>query len=133
MAGSLGNYAEDKILDHLVGKAAFTMPADVYVGLSTADPLDDASGNAEPGGGSYARVTMADTDWAASSGGATSNATAIDFPEATASWGTITHFAIWDAATVGNMLAHGDLTASKAVGDGDTISFAIGELDITLT
>ena len=132
MAGSFSDYTEDKVLDHLVGKTSFTMPT-AYIGLSTADPLDDASGNAEPSGNNYSRVTTDGDDWDASSGGATANAAALTFPEASGSWGTITHFAIWDAATVGNMLAHGDLTASKAIGIGDTASFAIGDLDITLT
>ena len=131
MAGSFSDYAEDKILDHLVGKTSFTMPS-VWVGLSTADPLDDASGNAEPAGGSYARKSTAGGDWAASSGGAIANGGAITFAAATGAWGTVTHFTLWDAVTAGNMLAHGDLTVSKAVTSGDTVEFAIGDLDITL-
>jgi len=129
--GSFSDYSEDKILDHVVGKTSFTMPT-AYVALSTADPKDDASGMAEPSGGSYARVTTSGSDWNASSGGAISNANAITFPEATGSWGTITHFAIYDAASGGNMLFHGSLSASKSVTSGDTISFAAGDLDVTL-
>jgi hypothetical protein len=126
MAGSLSDYGENYLLDYLFGST-------VYVGLSTADPTDDASGNAEPGAGSYARVAMAAGNWTAASGGALSNSAAAEFPEATGSWGTLTHFGIWDAASAGNMVAHGDLDESKTVGIGDTISFAIGELDTTLT
>jgi hypothetical protein len=102
--------------------------------VSTADPLDDGSGIAEPAGGSYARVAVTNnaTNWPAASGGAKSNGTAIAFPQATASWGVITHFFCSDLATGGNMLGHGSLTASKTIDSGDTLSFPIGDLDITL-
>ena len=129
--GSFNDYTENKVLDHITGKTSFTMPT-AYVGLSTADPLDDASGLAEPSGGSYARVATAGATWDAAAAGATANAQAITFPQATASWGTVTHFALFDAASGGNMLAHGTLTASKAIGNGYTAAFAIGDLDLTL-
>jgi hypothetical protein len=131
MAGSFGDYTENKTLDHIVGKTSFTMPT-AYVALSTADPTDDGSGMAEPSGNGYARVTTAAGDWNAASSGATSNANAITFPTATGSWGTITHFALYDAATSGNMLAHGDLSASQAISTNQIARFAVGELDITL-
>jgi len=130
--GSFGNYLEDKLLDHVVGKTSFTMPT-CYVGLSTADPTDDASGNAEPADG-YARVATDGDDWNASSGGSISNAEDITFPEASGDWGTITHFALWDAATVGNMLAHGALASSKHIESGEIAKFAGGTPgDLVLT
>ena len=132
--GSFGDFLEDELLDHVFGNAAYSAPATLYVGLSTADPTDDGSGIAEPSGGSYARVAVTNnaTNWPAASGGAKANGTAITFPQATGSWGTVTHFMIMDAASDGNMLAHAALDASKTVDSGDTLSFAIGELDITL-
>jgi len=129
--GSFADYWEDEILDHLFGKGAYTPPT-IYIGLSTVDPADDASGLAEPSGNGYARVTTAAADWNASSSGALANANAITFPEASGSWGTITHFALFDAASAGNMLAHGALGTSKAIGSGDTAEFAVGDIDVTL-
>lgn len=129
--GSFGNYLETEILDHIFGKGAYTPPT-IHVALSTADPTDDASGLAEPSGNGYARVETEAADWNAASGGALDNANAIEFPAATGSWGTITHFALYDAATLGNLLAHGALTASKAIGSGDTARFAAGDLDVSL-
>ena len=129
--GSFSNHWENEILDHLFGKGTYTPPT-IYVGLSTADPGDDGSGLAEPSGGAYARVATTGSDWNAAGGGALDNANAIEFSEATASWGTITHFALFDAATGGNMLAHGSLTASKTISSGDTASVAAGALDVTL-
>ncbi len=129
--GSLSDYAENKILDHLMGKAAYTMPT-VYVALSTADPLDTGAGVAEPSGNGYARQATAGADWNAAASGAIDNANAIAFAQATGSWGTLTHFALYDALTGGNMIGHGTLTTSKAVTNGDTVSFAAGALDATL-
>jgi len=128
---SFSNYWENEILDHLFGKGTYTPPT-IYVGLSTADPGDDGSGLAEPSGNGYARVETSAADWNTASGGALDNANDITFPEATGSWGTITHFALFDAATGGNMLAEGALSASKAIDAGDTAKFAAGDLVCSL-
>ena len=136
--GSFGDYAENKVLDHIVGKTSFTMPT-AYIGLKTADPTDDNSGGTEPtiGTGGYARIATTGTSWDAASAGATANAAALSFPISTSAWSTgatnLTHFIIMDAATAGNLLAHGDLTTPRAVNAADIIlRFAIGDLDITL-
>lgn len=132
--GSLSNYLELELLDHVFGGADYARPATLYFALSTADPTDAGSGIAEPSGGSYARkdVTNNATNFPAASGGAKSNGTAITFATATASWGLVTHFAVFDALTSGNMLCHGQLTASKTIDSGDTAEFAVGDFDVTL-
>ena len=129
--GSFGNFWEDEVLDHLFGKGSYTPPT-VYVALSTADPTDDASGIAEPSGNGYARVATAGADWNTSSGGALANANAITFPTASGSWGTITHFALYDAATSGNMLAHGTLGSPETITINEIPRFPAGDLDVTL-
>lgn len=129
--GSFSDLWENEILDHLFGKGSYTPPT-IYIGLSTADPGDDGSGLSEPSGDGYARVLTSGSDWNAASGGQLDNANDITFPEATGSWGTMTHFALFDAASGGNMLAHGSLSASKAIGGGDTAKFAAGDLDVSL-
>ena len=133
--GSKSNYLENEILDHVLGGGDYTRPATVYVGLWTSalDDTSDGSTAGEVSGGSYARVSVTNdaTNWPAASGGAKSNGTAITFPQATALWGTVTHFAILDAVTAGNILYHGALTTSKTVESGDTAEFAVGDLDIT--
>jgi hypothetical protein len=102
------------------------------VGLSTADPLDDASELAEPSGNCYARVQTSASDWNAASCSSLDNANDITFAQATGSWGTITHFALFDASASGNMLAHGALSQSKAIGSSDTARFESGDLDMSL-
>jgi len=132
--GSFTNFLEDELLDHVWGNAAYTAPSTLYIALSTTTISDDGTGMTEPSGGAYARaaVTNNTTNWPAASGGAKANGIAITFATATASWGTIIDFAVMDALTSGNMLAYGTLTASKTIDSGDTASFAIGDLDITL-
>ena len=129
--GSFADYWENEILDHLFGKGSYTPPT-IYIGLSTANPADDASGLTEPSGNSYARVATAGADWNAASGGTIDNANEISFPEASGSWETLTHFALFDAASGGNMLAHGSLSVSKSISSEDTVKFAAGDLDISL-
>lgn len=125
MAGK-SDYLEDKILDHVLGNAALTQPTP-YVGLYTAAPTD-AGGGTEVSGGSYARQAAS---FGAASGGAIANDAAVTFPTATAGWGTITHFGIFDAVSGGNLLYWGALDASKTVASGDVFQFAIGAIDIT--
>lgn len=132
MAGSKSDFLENELLDHVLGNAAYTAPATVYIALYTAAPTD-AGGGTEVTGGSYARVAVTNnaTNWPAASGGAKSNGTAVTFPTATANWGTVVAFGILDAASAGNLLYWADLTTSKAVNNGDTASFAVGDIDVT--
>jgi hypothetical protein len=129
--GGFSDYWENKILDHIFGKGSYTPPT-IYVGLSTADPTDDGSGLAEPSGNAYARVQTSASDWNSASNDSLDNASDITFAQATGSWGTITHFALFDAQTAGNMLAHGTLSQSKAVSESDTARFEAGDLEISL-
>lgn len=131
MAGSASDYSENKIAELLVGKTAFTLPS-TWVALYTGAPTD-AGGGTEATGGSYARKSTAAGDWGSAAGGVISNTNAITFVTPSGSWGTITHFGIFDAATVGNLLVWADLTSSQAVGTGNTVSFAAGQLTITVT
>jgi hypothetical protein len=135
MAGSFSDYLELELLDHVFGNAAYTAPATLYIALFTVAPNDAGSGGTEVTGGSYARkaVTNNATNFPAAVAGAKSNGVAITFAQATASWGTVAAFAIYDDLTGGNMLGWADLSASVAVASGDTATFAIGDLDITLT
>lgn len=126
--------------------AIATIPAlnVLYAALLTATP-SDTGGGTEVSGGSYARVAVNSTlaNWAgtqsaasttASTGTAaiTSNNGAITFPSPTANWGVVTHFALYDAATTGNLLYWAALTVSKTVNNGDAApSFAAAALTVT--
>ena len=129
MAGSFSDYLEDALLDHVLKTSAFSQPSNIYIELYTTAPTD-AGGGTPVSGGSYARVQS--NVWDPSSGGSASNTNKVTFPQASANWGTVVAFALFDAITGGNMLAWGDLTASKAVNSGDTAEFGIGDLTVTL-
>ena len=128
---SFADYWENELLDHALNDGAYTAPT-IYVGLSTADPGDNAAALAEPSGNGYARVETSASDWAAASGGSKANAAAITFPEASGSWGTVTYVCLFDAATSGNLLASGALTEGLAITNGQTPRFSIGALTVTL-
>lgn len=125
---ALSDYAENKLLDHLLGKTSFTMPSTVRVALYTAAP-SDAGGGTEVSGGSYARQAIVVNT---ASGGATNPDSDVEFPVATASWGTVTHVGIFDAASGGNLLMHGPLTSPKTIATGDQLVFPAGDLDFSL-
>jgi hypothetical protein len=131
---AMSDYLEGEIIKHIFRTGSFTKPSVLAVGLLTAAP-NDAGGGTEVAGGDYARVSVnpADANWAAPAGGdgVTSNVSTITFPTPSASWGTLTHFAVYDAASAGNLLFHGALTQSKVTNIGDTISFAPGALQFT--
>jgi hypothetical protein len=123
------NYLEGKIIDHMLRNQSYTPPTTIYLALFTAAP-GEAGGGTEVSGGSYARQAVTLT--AASGAGASENSADITFPTATADWGTITHCALFDAATSGNMLMYTALDASKTVNNGDTLKFSAGDLDVTV-
>jgi hypothetical protein len=141
---AMSDYLENKLVDHIFRAQSFSAPATLYVALFTAAP-SDSGGGTEVSGGSYARVsvTSALANWAGTqsagsttassgTGGATSNNGAITFPSPTANWGTVTHFGIFDAASSGNLLFHGALTASKTINSGDAApSFQAAQLAVT--
>ena len=141
---AMSDYLENKIIDYIFrGTTTAFNPTTVYIGLHTS-ATNDAGGGTEVSGGSYAReqVGPGDANWANTAGGSgavnsgtgglTDNLADITFTTASASWGTVSHVAIWDAVSGGNMLFHGSLTASKTIDNGDTFKFAIGDLDVTL-
>lgn len=141
---AMSDYLENKIIDWLFRAQTFTTPAGLHIGLLTAAP-SDTGGGTEVSGNAYARVNLAPslTNWAgtqaaasttASTGtsGTTSNNSAVTFPTPTASWGTVTHFGIWDAATAGNLLFYGALNISKTINSGDTVTFPISTLSVQI-
>ena len=123
----MSNYLETALVNAVLRNTSYTSPTTVYVGLFTSDPTDAGSGT-EVSGGSYVRKAMA---FSSPSNGATSNSSAVEFDQATASWGTVTHFGLFDASSSGNLLLHGALTTSKAIDTGDVFKFASSALTAT--
>lgn len=127
MAG-LSDYAEAKLREHLVAKAAWTMPGTVYLALFTTLPGENGAGGVEVTGGAYARKATAAADWAVGGG---SNALELAWATATADWGTVVGVGLYDASTGGNLLAFGALTSNVVVLTGHTPRFQVAALVLT--
>jgi hypothetical protein len=101
------------------------------VSTNTAANLEAGTLTDETSTSSTAYARKAVTFAAASSGTAATSAT-VTFDAATASWGTITHVAVMDAITSGNVLFWGAVTTSKTIDTGDTFQVTSGNLTISL-
>ena len=129
------DYLVHALLDHSTAKTPFTVPAASYIGLFTADPTASGSQSNEVSGGSYARKAVT---WGSAADRNTTNNAAVETANATASWGTVTHFGILDALTTGNMLFYGVLRQNALAGGvtvsvGESIRFEVGDILIVLT
>ena len=124
------DYLEDKVLEHVFGGNAFTAPSTLYVALYTV-ALSDTGGGTEVSGGAYARKTATFTV-SGTNPTTASNTAAIEYPSATANYGTVVAVGVLDASSGGNLLAYSTLDSSKVVSSGDVFRFNAGDLDITL-
>jgi hypothetical protein len=140
---AMSDYLENKLVDHLFRAQTLSAPATLHIGLLTAAP-SDSGGGTEVSGNNYSRVSVTSSlaNWAGTqsagstvassgTGGQTSNNASITFATPSGTWGTVSHFAIYDAASGGNLLFHGSLSIAKTINQGDTVSFPAGSLTVT--
>jgi len=137
------NFLENELLDHVLGENGknYTPPTNLYLALFTSDgglETNDSSSQTEisTSGTSYARKDI-DVDGSSgafgnASGGSTSNTQTITFTAASSNWGTVTHVAVMDASSGGNVLFHGAVTTSKTIETGDTFQVSASNLTISL-
>lgn len=143
-AQALSDYVENNATDYIFRAQTWTIAANFHVGLSTA-ACSDSSVGTEVTGGSYARVsyTRSLANWAGTqsagsttastgTGGVTSNNALISFPTPSAGWGTVTHFFLADASSGGNLIICQALTVNKTINSGDTVTFPIASITVTL-
>jgi len=104
------------------GTATWSANPALYFGLLSASPSEDGT-YTELTGGSYARKSVAVTDWAAAS---TSNdvttvtlANNLTFATPTANWGTATHIGVFSASSSGDLLYVIELNSSLAITNGN--------------
>lgn len=138
---ALSDYLETAWLNTLKG-VSFTALSNLYIGLHTAAGADETSAawrTTEVGAvGSYARVAVAAAGWTgptADTGGMVLvNAADVTFVTATANWGTLTHWTVWDGSSLStaNLLYYEALAASKVVNTGDVAKWSAGNLKIGL-
>lgn len=136
MAMNLTRYGRKIMLDHLLGRSAYSFPSNVYLGCFIADPTDVGTLDDEVSVSGYARIDIASAMAAAD---APSRQIALGSDIEFAAFGeaiaAITHFGVLDAATLGtgNVIWSGELTTPRAVGVGETFPIKAGQFTASLS
>ena len=100
----------------------------VYISLHIGNPGN--SGANEVSGGSYARKAATFTK-SGSNPTVAANDAVVQFNQATADWGNVTHFGIWSAASGGSLLGYNPVTTAKIIAIGDVARWDIGTLTVS--
>jgi len=139
---SASNFLENELMDHVLKNSTDAFdPADtLYLALFTSDDSTGATlDNLEAGtltnevsGFGYSRETIA---FGAASSGTSQGPTgsAVTFTASGGSFGEVTHIAIMDASSSGNVFFAGALSTAKTVDDGDSLQFAVSSISITMS
>lgn len=126
---SFSNTYETHVLNYVFTSTSVTRPTAWYVALFTSNPGEtDGGTEVSTSGTAYARQSASFTV----SGNLATNSAAIEFPTATADFGTITHIGIYTASTLGDLIAYSALDTSKSITTGDVFRIPTNDLDITL-
>lgn len=142
MAGfAMTHYGEDLVLNWLC-HGHVPPKKDLWIGYLTGSPGETGTGP-EVAGNAYARVPILEAatstgvfgavtaNAAPATGSYCANTVDVDFPVATGNQGSITHIAIWDAQTSGNMLAYKELAVAQTVTAGQQVKFPADKLKIS--
>lgn len=122
---SLTDYGETYVLGLIKKEKTY------YLGVLTAAPTDSSAGT-EVSSGAYARQAITFAPPASGDPSSMTNSAAIEFPTATAGWGTVVAWGVYDAATGGNLVWYGALSTAKELSANDTIIVHAGDLKLTL-
>jgi hypothetical protein len=127
MAWQTSTYLSDALLNHFFRNTATTPATTLYLALFTSDPARDGSGT-EVSGGSYARQAIT---FDAPSSDSIDQSAEVSFPVASAGWGTVTHWAIFDAVSSGNLYVFNSLDASVTINSGNQATFSAGACTVS--
>lgn len=111
-------------------ETGIALPTQYFIGLSTTAPTVTGTNVSEPSGAGYSRVEL--TTLGKPSGGVVTNTASVDFPESTASWGTVTYFVIYDALTGGNLLQYGQLSTPRSIEPATIMSIPTNYLNLSV-
>lgn len=125
--GAFADASKNQMLDAYVGRTTYTANAAFYVKLHTGSPGSAGTTNA-----ATETTRQAVTFGSAAASGAISNTAAITWTNVSTTE-TITHVSFWTASSGGTFLGSDDLPSSKALTAGDTLTIAIGDLDLTIS
>lgn len=119
---SLTNYGENALL------TLFKNDGPYYLALFTTAP-SETGGGTEVSGGAYARQAVT---FGTPANGSMSNSAAIEFPTATASWGTAKAWGLFDASSSGNLVWYGNIDTPKDLLAGDIYRINAGNLTLAM-
>ena len=125
------DFTEALALNWLLTSNTATRPTAWYVGLFTS-ATSDAGGGTEVSGNGYSRQAVSFTVATVSGTTKAGNSATITFPTATATWGTISYIAIFNASSSGNMLFHGPVVTNKLIETDDSFQITAGNLTVEL-
>ena len=134
MAGQATDYLEALVYDTFFRNLPYSPPTALYAALFTADPGESYGLASEVSGGGYARQPVVFGPITAGIGTESRgvNTNMVQFPVATAPYGTVSYLGVMDAATGGNILSRHPLVAPKTVSSGDDIRFPPGSVVVTV-
>lgn len=106
----------------------------LYMALFVGDP---SSGGVEISGANYARLSVPATSWASASAASCTNTAAVTFPQSNGiqSSDNVTHFALLDAVSGGNIKFQDDLPVAQQqpIVENNTVEFGIGSIVLTIS
>lgn len=114
-------------------KTTPALPTVYYLGLSTTEPTQEGTNVTEPStSAGYARVQL--DNLGEPSGGVVKNTDTVRFNKSTESWGTVTHYTVYDSPTAGegNLLMYGSLKTSRNVEPDTVIVIEKDALELTV-
>lgn len=135
---SFSQYTQKKLLDHLNGVEAYTAADDLYLGLFKTNPGETGAGtevDATIDDTAYARQVITFAAATLGTGIALSSDAqtfaAVVYGSGAAAY-TVTHIAIYDALTTGNIISYTALGASISRVVGKTLAFDIAAVTVAL-
>ena len=107
------SYLDNKVLDHVFKGTSYATPTKYLAIFRSGDGLTENNSGTwdanelQSTAQGYHRIALADSTFDAASSSAIKNNVNYEFPVAESDWGTVSHVAIMDAETEGNVLAWG--------------------------
>jgi hypothetical protein len=131
MSGSLSDFCEAQLLNQLFGGVPYATPNTLYFGYMVGVPGETGPG-AEPNSGGYQRIAVTNntTNFAVTANQIKSNATEIQFTEATSNHGLVQAVGVFDSPTSGNMLVYFPLSSPINITVGDAMRIPVGSLTV---
>ncbi len=127
--GKLTTETELNLIKHITKQGAYLPSAEVYIALSTTEPLPDGTGVTEPAGNGYIRKQIL---FSSPVNRVITQSTEIIFDVPLADWGNISHYALFTDDTLGTMIAFGAFTEAKEVREGKPPIISVGDVVVTI-